>query len=116
MPFCEENQIIRSKKKKKKNENYLGILVLLSEFDPFSEDHLKMYGNPGKENPSDLSANICEEFTELIRQQVLCTILEEVKESKYYSISVDSTPEVDFPKLKCRFSCTNQIDIYCLIH
>ena len=27
-------------------------------------------------------------------QQVLCTILEEVKESKYYSISVNSTPDI----------------------
>ena len=27
-------------------------------------------------------------------QQVLCTILEKVKESKYYSISVDSTPDI----------------------
>ena len=66
----------------------LGVLELLSEFDSFL--HLKMYGNPGKGNPSYLSANICEEFIELMGHQVLYTILEELKESKYYSISVDS--------------------------
>nr|XP_045587469.1 uncharacterized protein LOC123749426 [Procambarus clarkii] len=58
LAFCGENQIIVSAK----NGNYLGILELLSEFDPFLEDHLKMYGNPGKGNPSYLSANSCEEF------------------------------------------------------
>ena len=91
LPFHGENQIIGSAKK----DNYLGILELLSEFDPFLEEHLKLYGNCGKGNPSYLSANICEEFIELMGQQVLCTILEEVKkESKYYSISVDSTPDI----------------------
>ena len=54
----------------------------------------KLYGNCGKGNPSYLPANICEEFIELMGQQVFCTILEEVKGSKYYSISVDSTPNI----------------------
>ncbi|XP_069157641.1 uncharacterized protein [Procambarus clarkii] len=58
LAFCGENQIIMSAE----NGNYLGILELLREFDPFLEDHLKMYGNPGKGNPSYLSANSCEEF------------------------------------------------------
>ena len=90
LPFRGENQIIGSAK----NGDYLGVLELLSEFDSFLEEHLKMYGNPGKGNPSYLSANICEEFIELMGQQVLYTILEELKESKYYSISVDSTPDI----------------------
>ena len=54
LPFRGENQIIGSAK----NGNYLGVLELLSEFDSFLEEHLKMYGNPGKGNPSYLSANI----------------------------------------------------------
>ncbi|XP_040203750.1 uncharacterized protein LOC120935756 [Rana temporaria] len=90
LPFCGENQIIGSAK----NGNYLGILELLSEFYPFLEEHLKLYENPGKGNPSYLSANICEEFIEIMGQHVLSAILEEIKESKYYSISVDSTPDI----------------------
>ena len=77
-----------------KNGNFLGILELLSEFDTFLEEHLKVYGNAGKGNPSYLSANICEEFIEIMGQQVFCAILEEIKESTYYSISVDSTPDI----------------------
>ena len=77
-----------------KNGNFLGILELLSEFYPFFEEHLKMYGNAGKGNPSYISANICEEFIEIMRQQRFCAIHEEIKESKYDSISVDSTPDI----------------------
>ncbi|XP_013788300.1 zinc finger protein 862-like [Limulus polyphemus] len=61
---------------------------------PFLEEHLKVYRNAGKGNPSYLSAYICEEFIEIIGQQVFCAILEEIKESKYYSIRVDSTPDI----------------------
>ena len=60
LPFRGENQIIGSAK----NGNCLGILELLREFDPFLEEHLKLYGNYGKGNPSYLSANICEGFIE----------------------------------------------------
>ena len=102
LPFRGENQIIVSAKK----ENYLGILELLSEFDPFLEKHLKQYGNHGKGNPSCLSANICEEFIELMREQVLCTILEEVKESKYYPIS----------RFHSRHLTHRSTDIYCPIY
>lgn len=35
---------------------------------------------------------ICEEFIELMRQKVFCHILNEI--AKYFSISVDSTPDV----------------------
>ena len=49
--------------------------------------------DPGKGSPSYLSANICEEFIELMGH-VLCAILEEIKESKYYLISEDSTPDI----------------------
>ena len=41
-----------------------------------------------------LSVNICEEFISLIVKRVQGEILNEIKESKYYSISVNSTPDV----------------------
>ena len=90
LAFRGENQTIGSSK----NGNFLGILELLSEFDSFLEEYLKVYGDAGKGNSSYLSANICEEFIEIMGQQVFCAILEEIKESKYYSISVDSTLDI----------------------
>ena len=67
---------------RQKTETFRDILELLSEFDPFLEEYLKVYRNAGKGNPSYLSANICETFIDLIVQYVLCAILEEIKESK----------------------------------
>ena len=43
---------------------------------------------------SYLSANICEELMELMGQKVLACILSELKKSKYYSFSVDSTLDI----------------------
>jgi hypothetical protein len=76
------------------NGNYLGTLELISQFDPFISEHIKKYGNAGKGIPSYLSANICEEFIALMGAKVLSVIVSELKKAKYYSISVDSTPDI----------------------
>ncbi|XP_018365076.1 PREDICTED: uncharacterized protein LOC108762532, partial [Trachymyrmex cornetzi] len=87
--FRGDNQTIGSQS----NGNYLGCLELLSQFDPFLSEHIKKYGNAGIGNPSYLSANICNEFINAMGKQVLHKILAELKTAKYYSISVDSTPD-----------------------
>lgn len=113
------------------NGNYLGVLELISEFDPLLSSHLRQYGNKGKgtfdlcsylshlsivqdrSNMSELnlcrfdleflnfsgrasylSKNICDEFISLIGSSLMETILAELRCAKYYSISVDSTPDV----------------------
>ena len=76
------------------NGNYLGVLEILSKFDPFLAEHIEKYGNRGKGNPSYLSANVCEELVAVMGEKVLLAILKEVLTAKYYSISVDSTPDV----------------------
>lgn len=90
LPFRGDNEILGSPN----NGNYLGCVELLSEFDPFLADHLNKFGNPGKGNISYLSANICNEFIEVMGKQVLKKIINEVKSAKYFSISVDSTPDL----------------------
>lgn len=76
------------------NGNYLGIVELLAEYDPFLAQHIQMHGNQGKGHASYLSSSICEEVIELMGKEVLSTIVEEVKSLIHYSISVDSTPDV----------------------
>lgn len=88
--FRGDNEILRSQN----NGNYLGCLELISEFDPFLADHMQNCGNRGKGSTSYLSANICNEFINIMGQQVLTTIVNELKAAKYYSISVDSTPDL----------------------
>ncbi|XP_060881736.1 zinc finger MYM-type protein 1-like [Metopolophium dirhodum] len=40
------------------NGNYLGLLELISEYDPFLKAHIEQYGNQGKGNPSYLSKTV----------------------------------------------------------
>ncbi|XP_023248121.1 52 kDa repressor of the inhibitor of the protein kinase-like [Copidosoma floridanum] len=90
LAFRGENQKLGSTH----NGNYLGLLELISEYDPFLKNHFQIYGNKGKGQTSYLSANICEEIIQLIAKQVAYFIVEELKKSKYYSICVDSTPDI----------------------
>ncbi|XP_045025191.1 zinc finger MYM-type protein 1-like [Daphnia magna] len=90
LAFRGSNQIIGSPK----NGNYLGLLEIIAEYDTLLANYLKDYGNKGKRNVSYLSANICEEFIQLILEQVLQFIVKELKQAKYYSIIIDSTPDV----------------------
>jgi len=76
------------------NGNFLMALELLAEFDPFLSNHLETYGNPGKGNTSYISYNVYEQFISIMSRQVLNTIIQEVKASRYFSISVDSTPDI----------------------
>ncbi|XP_045031515.1 zinc finger MYM-type protein 1-like [Daphnia magna] len=76
------------------NGNYLGALELLSEYDAFLAKHLQTHGNKGKGKTSYLSANLCEEFVELLAKSVLEFMVAELKQAKYYSTILDSTPDI----------------------
>ena len=76
-----------------KNGNFLGVIELLAEYDPFLAAHIAKHGNTGKGNTSYLSKTIYEELIEQVAVKVRNTIINEVKAAGYYSISVDSTPD-----------------------
>lgn len=77
-----------------RNGNYLGILELLSKFDPFLAEHIKKYGNKGKETTSYLSNTICEDFIALMGKRMQAEIISQVQRSKYFAMIVDSTPDL----------------------
>ena len=74
-----------------RNGNFLGILELLAEYDPFLSTHLKEKTNKRSGNVNYLSSTICEELIALMGERIFNEILTRIKKSKYYSISVDST-------------------------
>lgn len=76
------------------NGNYLMSLELIAEFDPFLSKHIAQYGSKGKGCTNYLSSTICDEFIELMANKILTQIKDEIKLSKYYSIIVDSTPDI----------------------
>lgn len=76
------------------NGNFLGTMELLAKFDPFLADHIARFGNAGRGTPSYMSSTIVDELIQQMSSQVKSRIIEELKMAKYYSIIVDSTPDV----------------------
>jgi hypothetical protein len=90
MPFRGYDEIIGSKH----NGNFLGIIELIAQFDPFLDNHLKEYGYAGRGVSSYLSSTIVEELIQLMAKKVRSTIISEITQAKYFSVSVDSTPDI----------------------
>ncbi|XP_004212877.3 zinc finger MYM-type protein 1-like [Hydra vulgaris] len=76
------------------NGNFLGILELIAQFDPFLSSYIDNHGGKGKDSVSYLSSTICDELIDVMGKQVMKTILSEIRGAKFYSISVDSTPDI----------------------
>ena len=76
------------------NGNFFMALELIAEFDPFLAEHIKKYGNAGSGTTSYLSKTTCNEFIDIMAKEVFDIIINEVKTEQYYSISVDSTPDI----------------------
>lgn len=81
--------------------NYLSCLVYLSEFDPFLADHLKKFGNKGKGNVSYISHQVCDEFIMILESHLIEFFVKEIKTARYFSIIVDSTPDVSHSDQLC---------------
>lgn len=89
LAFRGDNEIVGSPR----NGNFLGILELLAEYEPILATHLKEHANKGSGHVNYLSSTICEELIRCMGDKVLTEIVSRIKKSKYYSVSVDSTPD-----------------------
>ncbi|KAK6481103.1 zinc finger MYM-type protein 1 [Huso huso] len=80
------------------NGNFLGVLELISHYDPVMHDHLqkvKQSQEKGEKMQAHyLSWESQNEFIELCGQHVLNTILTERSESIYFSAICDATPDI----------------------
>ena len=76
------------------NGNYLGTLEVIAHFDPFLKEHLVKHGNKGKGKPSYISSTVCDEFIALMGDKTKQVIADEIKQAKYFSVIVDSTPDL----------------------
>lgn len=77
-----------------KNGNFMMCLELIAEYDSFLADHIARFGNPGKGSTSYLSPPTYEELMLLMGKSVSEKIGNEVISSKYFSVIVDSTPDL----------------------
>jgi len=70
------------------------VTALIAEFDPFLSQHIEKFGNSGKGTVNYLSSSTVNELIQMIAEAVMSIIVQELSRSKYYSISVDSTPDL----------------------
>ncbi|XP_022900865.1 zinc finger MYM-type protein 1-like [Onthophagus taurus] len=76
------------------NGNFLMAVELLAEFDPFLKEHIKNYGRPGSGKTNYLSSTTYEEIVYIMAQRCREVISANVRIAKYFSIIVDSTPDI----------------------
>ena len=76
------------------NGNFLVAIELIAEFDPLLAKHVEEFGNQGRGNPSYLSSTIHEEVIQIMAKKVREHIVAEVAASEYFSVSVDSIPDL----------------------
>ena len=76
------------------NGNFLGLLEVIAKFDPFLASHIERHGGKGSGSTTYLSKTICDELLQVMAQKLESSIIAEVKTAKYFSISVDSTPDI----------------------
>jgi len=74
--------------------NFIMMMELPAEYDPLLSKHISKYGNPGKGNTSYLSFSTYKQFIKIMSEKVINTIVDEIKSSKYFSNSIDSTPDI----------------------
>ena len=72
----------------------MSCIKYLAEFDCFLKTHLENYKNCGKGKVNYLSNTTFDEFIGLMASHVRDTIINDIKEAKYFSLIVDSTPDV----------------------
>lgn len=80
------------------NGNFLGIIELISHWDPVLNDHVEKVKNSQKQGKRlkahYLSHHSQNEFIGICAQVVLTHMLNELSQSKYYAVIVDSTPDI----------------------
>lgn len=71
-----------------------GNFMMALEFDPFLANQITKYGNTGKSHTSYLSYSTYEQFITLMTKKVENTIVKCINDSRYFSVSVNSTPDI----------------------
>jgi hypothetical protein len=69
-------------------------MELIAKFDPFLKEHLNNYGNVGSGKTNCISLYTVRETIILMIDKVLKHIIEEIKNSTYFGMIVDSTPDI----------------------
>ena len=95
--LCEQNLPFRCHREdsnSRNQENFLETLKLLAKYNAVIKEHLSAIQLSSKGMTTYLSPTIQNEFVELFEKKVKHLILKEIKAAKYFSVLLDSTPDV----------------------
>lgn len=75
------------------NGNFLGLVELISNFDPVLSEHVRRITDSEIHN-TYLGNRIQNQFIDLIGQNIIKSICNSLKKAKYYSVILDCTPDI----------------------
>lgn len=78
----------------KSQGNFMALVRFIAEFDPVLKEHLDKNKDGAKGRATYLSPVIQNEFIALLAKSIQETLVAEVRESKYFGIMCDSTPDI----------------------
>ncbi|XP_065652788.1 zinc finger MYM-type protein 1-like [Hydra vulgaris] len=76
------------------NGNFMISIEFIAQFDPFLAQHIENFGNKGKGSISYLSFNTYKQIISIMADNVIQQMVKEIKKAKFFSISIDSTPNI----------------------
>ena len=75
------------------NGNFLGLVEMVAKFDPVMKEHVRRIKSK-ETHAHHLGKDMQNEFINLLATKVRAEILSRLVSAKYYSIIIDSTPEL----------------------
>lgn len=81
------------------NGNFLKEVELIAKFDPIMQEHINRVQKGTRSHTSYLGHHVQNKLIELLSSKITSTVVDDIKQAKYYSIILDCTPDISHTEL-----------------